>query len=60
VPANDDRSGTFEADAIAEVDPAQVDPEEVAASMRSAVSRLRAQFADVYNIASSATDTASR
>ena len=28
----------------------RVDPEEVAASMRSAVARLRAQLDDVYNV----------
>jgi hypothetical protein len=42
--------GTFGPDVTAEAGLERVDPEEVAASMRSAVARLRAQLDDVYNV----------
>jgi hypothetical protein len=50
VSADEEEIGTFAPDVTAEVGLERVDPEEVAASMRSAVARLRAQLDDVYNV----------
>ena len=48
--ADEEEIGTFGPDGTAEAGLERVDPEEVAASMRSAVARLRAQLDDVYNV----------
>jgi hypothetical protein len=50
VSADEEEIGAFTPDVTAEVGLERVDPEEVAASMRSAVARLRAQLDDVYNV----------
>jgi hypothetical protein len=50
VSADEEEIGTFAPDVTPEAGLERVDPEEVAASMRSAVARLRAQLDDVYNV----------